>query len=180
MAGEQRLFWLDLEMSGLDSAEHRILEAAGVITTMRLVTLDTFETAVFQEPEVLAGMDDWCKQHHGASGLTARVSGGVKESALDQMLCEFADRYFQDERIVLAGNSIAHDRRFVDAWLPEFSARLHHRMLDVSSYKLVFEHLFGVPYYKQNNHRALEDILESIAELRYYIGAIDPSRLAVR
>jgi oligoribonuclease len=180
MPADDRLFWLDLEMSGLDPAKDRILEAAAVVTTFRMEELAHYETAVYQSAGVLSGMNDWCRQHHGASGLTARVSRGVKENELDAAFCELADRFFQATPVILAGNSIAQDRRFVDRWLPKFAQRLHYRMLDVSSFKIVFANLFDVPYTKENNHRALEDIRESIGELRYYIGAIDPSRLPKR
>ncbi|MBN1404842.1 MAG: oligoribonuclease [Opitutales bacterium] len=177
MPADERLLWLDLEMSGLEPAQDRILEAAAVVSSFRLEELERYETTVYQTGEVLAGMGQWCKQHHGASGLTARVSQGITESALDAALCDLADRYFQNNPVILAGNSIAQDRRFVDQWLPRFSQRLHYRMLDVSSFKLIYMNLFNVSFRKDNNHRALEDILESMAEMRYYIAAIDPSRM---
>jgi len=180
MPSEERLFWLDLEMTGLDPEKDRIIEAAAVITSMRLEELCSFDTPIRQPPEILAGMGEWCRQQHGASGLTAKVSDGVSESQLDEKLCQSADRYFQDNPVVLAGNSIAHDRRFVERYLPNFALRLHFRMLDVTSFKIVFANLFNVPYEKRNHHRSLDDIRESIGELRYYIGAIDPSRLAER
>lgn len=180
MPADERLFWLDLEMSGLDPEQDRILEAAAIVTSFRLDELDSFETPVFQRPEVLAGMGEWCRQHHGASGLTARVSQGISEAQLDEALCGILDRFFQSTPAILAGNSIAQDRRFIDRWLPRFSARLHYRMLDVSSFKLVFSNLFDVTYEKQNRHRALDDIRESIGELRYYVASIDPSRLPLK
>lgn len=180
MPADERLFWLDLEMSGLDPAIDRILEAAAVVTSFKMDELAHYETAVYQKADVLSGMNAWCKQHHGASGLTARVSRGISEPDLDTALCEIVDRFFQNNPVILAGNSIAQDRRFVDRWLPKFAQRLHYRMLDVSSFKIVYANLFDVPYTKENAHRALEDIRESIGELRYYIGAIDPSRLAKR
>ncbi len=177
MPSEDRLFWLDLEMSGLNPAQDRILEAAAVISSIRLEILDRYETPVYQAPEILSGMGAWCRQHHAASGLTARVSQGISEEMLDASLCDLADRYFQSNPVILAGNSIAQDRRFIDRWLPRFSQRLHYRMLDVSSFKIVFMNLFNVSFRKDNSHRALDDVLESMAELRYYIAAIDPSRM---
>lgn len=180
MSSEDRLFWLDLEMSGLDCEKDRILEAAAIITSIRLEELESYDTPVYQPPEVLANMNDWCKQHHGASGLTAKISEGIREETLDDALCALADKYFQNNPAILAGNSIAQDRRFIDRYLPKFSLRLHYRMLDVSSFKIVFSDLFNVPFTKENHHRSLDDVRESIAELRYYIGAIDPSRLAPR
>lgn len=180
MPADERLLWLDLEMSGLDPVQDRILEAAAIVTSFRLDEVAHYEAVVYQKAEVLAGMNAWCRQHHGASGLTARVSQGISEAELDAALCSLADQYFQSNPVILAGNSIAQDRRFVDRWLPRFSQRLHYRMLDVSGFKLVFTNLFNVPYEKENHHRALDDIRESIGELRYYVGAIDPSRLPKR
>jgi oligoribonuclease len=180
MSADDRILWLDLEMSGLSPDQDRILEAAAIITSFKLDELESFETPVYQPANVLSGMNAWCKQHHGASGLTARVSQGITEAQLDEVLCGLADRFFQANPVILAGNSIAQDRRFVDRWLPRFAQRLHYRMLDVSSFKLVYANLFDIPFTKENNHRALEDIRESIGELRYYVGAIDPSRLRKR
>jgi oligoribonuclease len=169
-----------MEMSGLDPERDRILEAAAIVTSFRLEEQAQFESTVFQPSEVLSNMSAWCKQHHGASGLTARISRGISEAQLDEALCSLCDKYFQTNPVILAGNSISQDRRFVDRWLPRFSQRLHYRMLDVSGFKLVFANLFNVPFEKANHHRALDDIRESIGELRYYVGAIDPSRLASR
>jgi len=177
MSAEDRFLWLDLEMSGLNPSEDRILEAAAIVSSCKLEELERFETAVYQPSEVLSNMNDWCKQHHGASGLTGRISQGITEDALDTKLCDLADRYFQNTPIILAGNTISQDRRFVECWLPRFNQRLHYRMLDVSSFKVVFMNLFDVSFRKENAHRALDDILESMAELRYYIAAIDPSRM---
>jgi oligoribonuclease len=170
---DKHFFWLDLEMSGLYPDLDKILEAAVVITDKQLSSVFTFETTVFQPPEVLENMNDWCKEHHAKSGLTNRVPSGIPENELDKKLCEIVDTYFKDESVILCGNSIAHDRKFVEAYLPTYTAKLHYRMLDVSSFKIVFQEIYGKRYAKKNSHRALDDINESIEELKYYLNCID-------
>ena len=173
----QRMFWLDMEMTGLDPAVHRILEAAVVITDLRFEVKATWDSAVFQEPAVLAGMDEWCTKTHGASGLSARVPHGITEQALDETLCRLAREQCPGGGVVLCGNSIGQDRKFVEAFLPAFSKVLHYRMLDVSSFKLVFENRYGRKFKKKNKHEAVGDILESIEELRFYLSFLDEEKL---
>lgn len=173
-----RLFWLDMEMTGLEPRTHRILEAAVVVTDWELKSLHSWSEAVFQTPEVLSLMDDWCTRTHGNSGLLSRVPQGISEPELDDTLCKIARTHLPGEKVVLCGNSIGQDRRFVEAWLPRFSSMLHYRLLDVSSFKIVFEHRFGKKYAKKNKHTAVEDIHESIEELRYYLSFLDPQKLA--
>lgn len=79
------------------------------------------------------------------------------------------------QKIVLAGNTIGQDRKFIDVWMPEFASLLHYRMLDVSSFKIIFEQLYNKRFKKQKKHRAVDDILESIAELKYYMQFINPN-----
>jgi len=175
---KRRYCWIDLEMTGLDASTDRILEAAVVVTDKQLEPVFEWETSVLQTEETLEGMNDWCKRHHAASGLIDRVPSGISESALDDKLCEIALAHFKKKNpCVIAGNSIHQDRKFIDRYLPRFSERLHYRMLDVSSFKIVFRELLGREFKKSNAHRALDDIHESIAELKYYLQAIDASAL---
>lgn len=193
-ASESYWFWLDLEMTGLDPQTDRLLEAAAIVTrvTPQMTPVAQFETAVFQPPQVLEAMNDWCKKTHGESGLTARVSQGITEAELDAALCQLADTYWPQpaatttatatadatttaaptaaEKIILCGNSIGQDRKFVDRYLPRFAQKLHYRMLDVSSFKIVYQQRLGVSFPKKGSHRALDDIRESIAELEFYLG----------
>jgi len=170
--------WRDLEMTGLAPERDRILEAAIIVTSPDFrTTLAEWETAVFQPPEVLAGMNEWCQQTHGESGLTKRVPHGVTEEALDEKLAAAAEEFWGKQAVILCGNSIGQDRKFIDRYLPRFSSRLHYRMLDVSSFKIIFQERFDQHFAKQNTHRALDDIRESIAELQFYLRTIDPARL---
>lgn len=167
-------------MTGLDPVNDRILEAAVIVTNKQLEPVFEWETPVFQTPEVLENMNDWCKHHHAVSGLIDRVPNGITEASLDERLCEIAKEHFKKKNpVVICGNSISQDRKFIDAYLPLFASRLHYRMLDVSSFKIVFREMLGREFKKNNTHRALDDIRESIAELKYYMSSIDPSGLAL-
>ena len=167
-------------MTGLDPTTDRILEAGVIITNKQLESQYEWETAVYQSAEVLESMNDWCKHHHGESGLTQRVPDGITETQLDDKLAEIVQTHFKKKNpVVICGNSISQDRKFIDEYLPKFTARLHYRMLDVSSFKIVFREMLGREFKKQNTHRALDDIRESIAELKYYMAAIDASSLSL-
>lgn len=168
------LFWIDLEMTGLDENADSILEVAAVVTDWELKPLEELQRVVHQPPATLAAMNDWCKQHHGASGLTAEVPKGLPLPRVEDELLALLDRHFPDasERVVLAGNSVGNDRRFIDRHLPRFAQRLHYRLIDVSSFKEVYREKYGVKFDKKNAHRALGDIHESIRELGHYLSMV--------
>lgn len=165
-------------MTGLDPEADRIVEAAVIITNKQLEPVFEWESAVRQDTAVLDAMNDWCKHHHTESGLLHRIPHGITEEQLDAKLAEIAQTHFKKTNpVVICGNSIAQDRKFIDRYLPRFASRLHYRMLDVSSFKIVFREMLGREFKKRNTHRALDDIRESISELRYYMGAIDATGL---
>lgn len=166
--------WIDMEMSGLDVAQCRILEVAAIVTDSTFTPKESYHAVVYQPPEVLARMDAWCTENHAKNGLTAAVAKGAPESQVEQQLLQLVERHWPDdaERPILAGNSIGQDRKFIDAYMPALSKRLHYRMLDVSSFKIVFNDLYGIRYEKRGSHRALDDILESIAELTLYLSHV--------
>ncbi|MBT5815880.1 MAG: oligoribonuclease [Opitutales bacterium] len=177
---KRRFCWIDLEMTGLDPNVDRILEAGIIVTDKFLEPVFEWETAVTQPSQVLENMNDWCKHHHAKSGLIDRIPKGISEDELDERLAEIILTHFKKKNpVVICGNSISQDRKFIDQYLPKFSERLHYRMLDVSSFKIVYREMLGRDFKKQNTHRALEDIKESIAELKYYMSAIDPSGLSL-
>ncbi len=176
----RRYLWLDLEMSGLDVSTCRILEVAAIVTDLELNEIESYHQIVFQRPEVLAAMDDWCTQQHGKSGLTAAVAKGKPEADVERELLGFIDRHWKsNERVVLAGNSIWTDRRFVEACWPQVTARLHYRMLDVSSWKVLLKERFHLKYEKRGQHRAVDDVRESIGELKYYLSHFTVERRPV-
>ena len=175
MAGSDLLVWLDMEMTGLDPAKERIIEMATIITDGQLTELATGpDLVIHQGDDVLAAMDDWNKKHHGGSGLVDRVKAStVSDADAETQTLAFINAHCgAKERPVLAGNSIHQDRRFIRKYMPALDARLHYRMVDVSTIKELSRRWYPAVTAKQptkqETHRALDDIRESIDELRYY------------
>lgn len=166
--------WLDMEMSGLDVSQCRILEVAAVVTDGNFLPLAEYEAVVFQEPAVLAAMDAWCTEQHGKSGLTAAVATGKPEAQVEKELIALVEKFFPGEKPILSGNSIGQDRKFIDAYMKNLAQKLHYRMLDVTSFKVVFQASYGIKFDKKDGHRALSDIHESIRELRHYLSFVKP------
>ena len=169
----KHLLWMDLEMTGLDDIKDSILEVAAVITDVQFKSVAESHHVVFQPPEIVAGMNDWCKKMHGESGLTAAIPNGTPLAQVEKEVLNLCDRFFKaTDRIVLTGNSIGNDRRFIDRYMPELAKRLHYRMIDVSSFKEIFRDRYGVDFKKGNKHRAVDDIHESIRELDHYLSFV--------
>lgn len=165
--------WIDLEMTGLDEARDVILEIAAIVTDLDFNGLDQLHHVVFQPQEALDRMDDWCKKTHGDSGLAAKVKDGVALSLVESELLALIGRHFAaDDKTVLCGNSIGNDRRFIDKYMPNVAKRLHYRMVDVSSFKEIFRDKYGIKVEKKETHRALDDIHESINELKTYLAYV--------
>jgi oligoribonuclease len=167
-----KLFWLDMEMTGLDPTKERILEVAVVVTDLNFEVVEEYRAVVHQPEEVLRGMDKWCVETHGKSGLTAEVKDGRPLEEVEGELVSLAKKHFNGQRVVLCGNSIGHDRKFIDAFMPKFQKRLHYRVIDVSSFKEVYLAKFGVKFPKSDKHRARDDIFESIHELKHYLSFV--------
>jgi oligoribonuclease len=169
------LVWMDLEMTGLDAERERIIELAVVITDGNLELIAEGPDLVVHQPDdVLAAMDDWNTKHHGASGLTERVrTSAITEALAEEQVLAFIDQHVgPKDRPPLAGNSIHQDRRFIRRYMPRLDARLHYRLVDVSTVKELARRWYPQIHDrrppKQESHRALDDIRESIAELRFY------------
>ncbi|AGH95824.1 oligoribonuclease [Pseudobdellovibrio exovorus] len=175
----ENLFWLDMEMTGLDVNKEVVIEVACIITDMNFRELACFETVVKQPQSYLDNMDAWNKEHHGKSGLAAKVPNGMQPDMVEAKLIDLIDKHFPysksdlKKRPILAGNSIMQDRLFIDKYFKDLSARLHYRMVDVSSFKVVLTNKFEIEYKKRNSHRALDDIRESIGELKFYLDHIN-------
>jgi oligoribonuclease len=175
MAGSDLLVWMDMEMTGLDPAKERIIEVATIITDGNLTEIAIGpDLVIHQADDVLAAMDDWNKKHHGASGLVERVKAStVTDAEAEAATLAFINAHASaKDRPVLAGNSIHQDRRFIRRYMPLLDARLHYRMVDVSTIKELarrwFPQLIAKQPQKKDTHRALDDIRDSVDELRYY------------
>lgn len=163
-----KLLWIDLEMTGLDVEKEVVIEAAVIVTDIALAELDTYETVVRQPQSYLDAMDAWNTEHHGQSGLTAKVPTGREPSLVEDDLIALVARHWKAPAVI-AGNSIAQDRLFINRHFPRLAAKLHYRMLDVTSWKIMLAARFNLKFDKKKAHRALDDIRESLAEMKFYL-----------
>lgn len=179
-----KLLWADLEMTGLDPLNDRILEVAIIVTDFDFNEIETYESVVHQERALVEErmkQSPWYENNYGerkkvgtvydmakASGLIDKIADGKLEQTVVKEITDLIERNFKGAAI-LAGNSIHQDRRFIRQWWPSVDDMLHYRMLDVTSFKIFMHGKYGNEFKKNNEHKALEDIRGSIQELRYYI-----------
>ena len=173
MQNPNNLIWIDLEMTGLEPERDVIIEMATIVTDSELnVLAEGPVIAVHQSDEALAGMDEWNTRTHGQSGLTQRVrESKIDTAAAEAQTIAFLEQWVPKGKSPICGNSIGQDRRFLYKYMPALEAYFHYRYLDVSTLKILAG--LWVPqvrdsFQKTATHQALDDIRESIAELRHY------------
>ncbi|XP_049296159.1 probable oligoribonuclease [Anopheles funestus] len=170
----QNLVWMDLEMTGLDVDKDRILEIACIITDSKLNIIAKGPNIIIHEPDaVLNTMNSWCKEHHAKSGLIEAVKKSTYTlGEAEQHVLDFVKQYCPERSCPMAGNSIYMDRIFVIKHMPTLNEYLHYRVIDVSTVKELSKRWNGYVYNssppKILAHRALDDIEESIKEMKYY------------
>lgn len=169
----ENLIWLDLEMTGLDPDNDLIIEIATVITDKYLNILATGPVmAVNQSDAALAAMDDWNQEHHGKSGLIERVKAStINDAEAMQQTLEFIKQWVPAGKSPMCGNSIGQDRRFLYRYMRPLEEYFHYRNLDVSTLKelaMRWAPTILDSFQKKESHQALEDVIESIDELKHY------------
>ena len=170
----KKLFWIDLEMTGLDVNKEVIIEVGAIITDLEFNVLETYQTAVQQDKKYLDKMDDWNQKTHKESGLLALIPKGKTPEQTENDLIALINRHFDtNELAVIAGNSISQDRLFIEKYFLKLSKRLHYRMLDVTAFKVILQSKHNLAHKKKNAHRSVDDIRESIEELKFYLSFLD-------
>lgn len=170
---ENRLIWIDLEMSGLSPETDRIIEVAVIVTDAELrIVAESPSWAVHQPEMVLDGMDQWNKSTHGRSGLIDRVRAStLSEADVERAVIDFLRPLVPAGKSPMCGNSVCQDRRFLARYMPQLESWFHYRNLDVSTLKELckrWKPAVAKGFAKRSAHTALADIRESIDELRYY------------
>jgi len=174
----ERILWVDLEMTGLSPEKDLILEIAAIVTDWKFAEIDTYhgviknnETAIKKRFKTNKAF--WDANIESRDGLMTQNADGKSLKLIQQELLDFIEKNFKPGvPVLLGGNSIHMDRRFIINYLSKFDSKLHYRMLDVSAWKVVFEGKYKTKFAKPDSHRALDDIRGSIAELQYYIAKI--------
>ena len=176
MTKRAKVLWIDLEMTGLEPMEDRILEVAAIATDWNFTEIARYEAVVKVDGELMRRRmvgEFWEKYTDVREALVKQNETGKSVQVVEDELLAFLDEYFAgEERVLLAGNSIHQDRKFIVHEWRRFDARLHYQMLDVSAWKVVFEGKYKKRFTKPEAHRALDDIQGSIEELQYYLGKV--------
>ena len=173
MDKSSNLIWIDLEMTGLDTASDTIIEIATIVTDKHLNELAEGPVlAIGQARETMEGMDEWNTRQHGETGLTERVlESDITLEDAETATLGFLSEWVDEGASPMCGNSICQDRRFLARQMPELERFFHYRNLDVSTLKILAQHwapAVADGFAKESTHRALADIRDSIAELVWY------------
>jgi len=175
LKSKDNLVWIDMEMTGLDPDKEKIIEIATIITDGELNVLEEGPALVVkQSKKLLDGMDAWNTNQHGKSGLTAEVlKSKLSLKQAEEQTIKFIKRYCYAKTATLCGNSIHHDRRFIARHMPKLHEFLHYRLIDVSTIKGLVVRWYSAQKLrkapqKSEAHRAMQDIRESIEELRFF------------
>ena len=171
---DQKMIWVDLEMTGLNIDTDHIIEMACLIMDGQLNIIAKGPNLIIHQPDsVLDQMNDWCKENHGASGLTQAVRSSTTSLQQAEMeMLSFVRQHTPIKKCPLAGNSVHSDKKFLDKYMPQFMEHLHYMIIDVSTIQELTRRWYPETYkktpHKSMSHRALDDICESIKKLQFY------------
>ncbi len=174
---ETNMVWMDLEMTGLDPKTCVIIEIASLITDKDLNLIAQGPCLAIHQPQaVLDAMDDWNKKHHGESGLIEAVKNSkVTLADAEKRTIDFIAQHCKPKVSPLCGNTIYQDRRFLIEYMPQLEAYMHYRLVDVSTIKELVKRWYGPEFQapvKKQKHKALDDIIETVEELKFYRGKV--------
>ncbi len=170
---KNNLVWMDMEMTGLDPKTCVVIEIATLVTDKDLNLVAEGPVLVVHQPDsVLDAMDDWNKEHHGKSGLIQQVKDSkISLAQAEQATLDFIAQHSAPKASPLCGNTIYQDRRFLLEYMPKLEGYLHYRLIDVSTIKELVKRWYGPDFQsppKKQTHKAMDDIRETIEELRFY------------
>ncbi len=171
----QNLIWIDLEMTGLDTIEDRIIEIATIVTDKDLNLIEEGPVIAIKTPEkAIEEMDDWNTNQHNKSGLVDRIKkSSYTYFDAQEMTIEFLNKYIERNKSPMCGSGICQDRRFLARCMPDLERFFHYRNLDVSTIKEIVNRWYpNIKFKKDPQHLALQDIKDSIDELKFYRNAI--------
>ena len=178
LKSRDNLIWIDLEMTGLDPETERIIEVATLVTDSDLnLIAEGPNLIISQSKELLDSMDEWNQNQHGSSGLIQEViKSDITEQIAEIETLDFISKYVGEKASPMCGNTVSHDRRFLSKYMPRLEAYFNYRHIDVSSFKEVAVRWMNEAqvYEKKGSHRAMGDIKESVAELKFYKGLFMP------
>ena len=168
-----KLLWVDLEMTGLDPTKDVIQEVSAKVTDFDFNVLGEYTAVVQHDQALVEGLmqaNPWFQDHlDNQRAFIESLKDSIPQAVVVQKLVELITEQFDGEPAILAGNSIHSDRAFIKVYWPEVDKLLHYRMLDVSSLKVFMQGKYGLEFTKKETHRADDDIIESIAELEFYL-----------
>ena len=166
------LAWIDLEMTGLDPDKHHIIEIASLITDADLnIVEEGPEIVISQSSEVLELMNEWNVKQHTSTGLIEKIkSSSISIEQAEKYTLDFFQKHIKQHKSPLCGSTVSHDRRFLIKYMPKLANHFHYRHLDVSSFKEVIKRWYPEEeeFEKKGSHRAMDDIKESVNELKFY------------
>ena len=172
MTNSNLLAWIDLEMTGLDPEKHHIIEIACLVTDSNLnIVAEGPELAIFQDEDILSLMNEWNVKQHTSSGLVEKIkSSDISIKEAEEECLKFFQSHIKQHKSPLCGSSVSHDRRFLIKHMPKLANHFHYRHIDVSSFKEVIKRWYpeADKFKKASSHRAMDDIKESVNELKFY------------
>ena len=173
----KNLFWIDMEMTGINVKKNKIIEIAVIITDIELNILDQLNEVIKTEQSYINQMDEWNTNTHTKSGLIKEIPFGKNLYEVENKLLTLIERHFPQNSIMLTGNTLVLDRLFITEYMPRLNEKLHYRVVDVSSMRAIFQSRYKVHAPRNKNHRAFDDVKAGIEELKLYLSFLDKEKI---